>query len=355
MALSTLTRFPVRRRGFTLVELLVVIAIIGVLIGLLLPAVQAAREAARRSSCSNNLKQIGVGLHVYADSNASGGDNFFPWLSTGGTGANALNGYSWLAQMLGGMEETNLLRLITGGSNNKPFLASSSTSSIVTGTNTSGQTIRGLANSPASTKLNFALCPSFAGNSTVSGTADGFSNYRANAGINNGGSNASGGAGTVPVTQSGTSGPGGLSLQMRLGFRDFSDGTSKTVQVSESRINPDSASGFPCRWIMGELLHLASHSCGTYTSTSGSWGGVDTRLILMSGSFTTTVPPAASTIAVGPASLGGMTWGPSSDHAGKIIGHLFADGHVEFISSDIAPSTYHSLNTRGGSEPIPEY
>jgi prepilin-type N-terminal cleavage/methylation domain-containing protein len=52
-----------RKRAFTLVELLVVIAIIGILVGLLLPAVQAAREAARRSSCSNNVMQLGVALH----------------------------------------------------------------------------------------------------------------------------------------------------------------------------------------------------------------------------------------------------------------------------------------------------
>jgi prepilin-type N-terminal cleavage/methylation domain-containing protein/prepilin-type processing-associated H-X9-DG protein len=86
-------RNPVRfrGRGFTLIELLVVIAIIAVLIALLLPAVQAAREAARRAQCVNNLKQLGLAVHNYHQSNnALPAENMF-------LGPSAGHGWSWNA------------------------------------------------------------------------------------------------------------------------------------------------------------------------------------------------------------------------------------------------------------------
>ncbi len=89
-----------RRGGFTLVELLVVLAVMALLAGLLLPAVQRAREAANRTSCANNLHQIGLALHQYHQDYGS-----LP------PGCSCEQGATWAVLILPYMEQEDLHRL----------------------------------------------------------------------------------------------------------------------------------------------------------------------------------------------------------------------------------------------------
>jgi prepilin-type N-terminal cleavage/methylation domain-containing protein len=120
------------RIGFTLIELLVVIAIIAILIGLLLPAVQKVREAANRMKCSNNLKQLGLGIHNYHDTNG-----FMPTAGSadgrplsGGPWPNSGEGTNWMVHTMPYLEQTNLYNKLTftgdSGWTNVPGSANSS-------------------------------------------------------------------------------------------------------------------------------------------------------------------------------------------------------------------------------------
>jgi prepilin-type N-terminal cleavage/methylation domain-containing protein len=136
----------VGREAFTLVELLVVIAIIGILIALLLPAVQAAREAARRSQCTNNLKQLGLAVHNYADKYKEQ----LPWnaYDPARVAAGQYFAFSWITAALPYVEQQPLYDQINfndpgGNSGTVPLAAGGPTN----------QDLR-------KTILDFCLCPS---------------------------------------------------------------------------------------------------------------------------------------------------------------------------------------------------
>ncbi len=122
--------YRISPRAFTLVELLVVIAIIAVLIGLLLPAVQSAREAARRSSCSNNLRQLGVAIHTFGEAR-----KVLPPSHSGGAPPVDRFG-TWCVVILPFIEQQNLFDLFDLGqgwdAGPNPSAASSSGASVST-------------------------------------------------------------------------------------------------------------------------------------------------------------------------------------------------------------------------------
>jgi prepilin-type N-terminal cleavage/methylation domain-containing protein len=213
------------RRAFTLVELLVVIAIIGILVALLLPAIQAARESARRSQCLNNLKQLGLALHNHADSLKvfpSGCDTRIAKgtsIKTAGNCGGSSIGGGWIYQLLPYIEETGIYNKL----NNKV------TNPVADATNLAILAENGF--------LNVSRCPSDAAPEKV--TRPDATNYVANMGTTD---SAVHQKYQQPIrndciastASSPTNGP--FYCEGKRKMREFADGLSKTLSLSECTI-----------------------------------------------------------------------------------------------------------------------
>lgn len=230
-----------KRTGFTLVELLVVIAIIGILVGLLLPAVQAAREAARRMSCSNNFKQIGLGLQNYHSAfkqlpmNAGGTPD-------GGRGGNNSN-YRWLSWMVGVtpfIEQQGLWNQVSN-----PFNKNRNGSTRAPGTEypAMGPNPWNENYQPWLTQIPTFRCPSDP--TQPVGTRVAFSNYaactgdaifeQAHGGINDQGNPSTSGGWGEESTERWARGT--FRARHFTKFRDIKDGLSNTIACGENVVN----------------------------------------------------------------------------------------------------------------------
>lgn len=274
-----------KQTAFTLVELLVVLAIISVLLGLLLPAVQKVRAAAARIQCENNLKQIGLALHQYDDTNRGLPPGYRSLLPHRDGATDTDPGWGWSAFLLPFLEESNLHRqlLFAQRVESSPDIA---------------------------TMVKLYLCPSEPASLGPFAVTDAFDSVRATAAPCSYAACCGGDASDTFAAN----GEGVFYRNSRTRLTDITDGTSQTILIGER----------------------------AWSNTQGIWAGAINGGITRRGPFNrnpgASTSPAATLVLAHCHLLntttdtdGGLDDFSSYHTGGANI--LFADGSVHFISS----------------------
>jgi len=303
-----------RVAGFTLIELLVVIAIIGVLISLLLPAVQHAREAARRAQCKNNLKQIGLALHNYVDSNGVLPPGYIgTWAAGDPDKVDRGPGWGWAANLLHYVEQEELYHAINF---ERPIEVDENVTSRLR-------------------LVSVYLCPSDPISAT---TFNVLAEDQSTVITKVAGANYVGMFGTGEVGDNLDKGDGAFFRNSRIGLKAFSDGLSRTIVVGERSHN------------ISRVTWTGAVTDGISFPTPPSEGG----------SLKTPFDPEPSFIMIlGPVGTEDGKRTPNdpeahnedywSHHAGGCH-MLMGDGSVQFIHDQIDPKVFQALATRAGGE-----
>jgi prepilin-type N-terminal cleavage/methylation domain-containing protein/prepilin-type processing-associated H-X9-DG protein len=317
-----------KRHGFTLIELLVVIAIIAVLIGLLLPAVQKVREAAARSKCQNNLKQLGIAMHNYHESNG-----VLP-PQTARNGNNCCYG-TWQMAILPMVEQDNLWNAYTNYG----------------GTAATGPTYEQQSNlRVTSTRLPTFTCPSDIPNAPKSGTFSGVTynitqhNYLVNVGNID---YSQGKDGTLPDQPAGLrflGAPFSRTAQFRL--TDITDGTSSTLLAAEVKQGQGQDFRGLTWWAEGSgfTVYRTPNSPGfDYISNGNGAPGC--------------VPTSQNSLNSDCQAFRTPNWNvftARSRHPGG-VNVVLCDGSERFIRDTISWDVWQALGTSQGNEVVSDY